>query len=164
MASMFLILKTQDLTSAVFVCPSSNAQPSPLPGVGTNPAGPGSYQCWPDTPLYNVVSYSIECPFPSSTALCRRLEVERGHRPGLCHCRGHQSRHPRLRFSRARLRVLAVTPAPREFDDGRQLAQPPAGRAERDVRGLPRGVVPKLLCRLDAGNWNEHLAGQHLHV
>jgi prepilin-type N-terminal cleavage/methylation domain-containing protein len=68
-ASMFLILKTQDLTSAVFVCPSSNAQPSPLPGVGTNPAGPGSYQCWPDSPLYNVVSYSIECPFPSSTAL-----------------------------------------------------------------------------------------------
>jgi hypothetical protein len=66
---MFLILKTQDLTSAVFVCPSSNAQPSALPGVGTNPAGPGSYQCWPDNPLYNVVTYSIESPFPSSTAL-----------------------------------------------------------------------------------------------
>jgi prepilin-type N-terminal cleavage/methylation domain-containing protein len=68
-ASIFLILKSEDLTAAVFVCPSSNAQPSVFPATATGPAGPGSYQAWPDQPMVNALSYSFENPFPSSTAL-----------------------------------------------------------------------------------------------
>jgi prepilin-type N-terminal cleavage/methylation domain-containing protein len=76
-ASFFLIAKTQDLSAAVWVCPSSNAIPAPFPGVGTTiPPGPGSYTAWGDTGNGNNVqafnqylSYSMACPFPSSTAL-----------------------------------------------------------------------------------------------
>jgi prepilin-type N-terminal cleavage/methylation domain-containing protein len=68
-ASLFLILKSEDLTGAVFTCPSANAQPGNFAAVGTNPAGPQSYQCWQEVPVVTALSYSIECPFPSSTAL-----------------------------------------------------------------------------------------------
>lgn len=68
-ASFFLILKSEDLTGAVFTCPSANATPGNFAAVGTNPAGPQSYQCWQEIPVMNALSYSIECPFPSSTAL-----------------------------------------------------------------------------------------------
>jgi prepilin-type N-terminal cleavage/methylation domain-containing protein len=68
-ASFFLILKTQDLSAAVFNCPSSNATPGNFPAVGTNPAGPVGYQAWDQTNNYQYLSYSIECMFPSSTAL-----------------------------------------------------------------------------------------------
>jgi hypothetical protein len=66
---MFLILKSEDLTGAVFTCPSANAQPGNFSAVGTNPAGPSSYQCWQEQPVMSALSYSIECPFPTSTAL-----------------------------------------------------------------------------------------------
>jgi prepilin-type N-terminal cleavage/methylation domain-containing protein/prepilin-type processing-associated H-X9-DG protein len=71
LASFFLLFKTQDLTGAVFVCPSSNASPFNYPANGTNPAGPGSYDtfCDTNTVVNTVLSYSIECQFPSTTAL-----------------------------------------------------------------------------------------------
>jgi prepilin-type N-terminal cleavage/methylation domain-containing protein len=68
-ASMFLILKTQDLSTAVFDCPSSNATPGNFPAVGTNPAGPVGYQAWDSANNLQYISYSIENPFPSTTAL-----------------------------------------------------------------------------------------------
>ena len=68
-ASFFLILKSEDLTGAVFTCPSANATPGNFAAVGTNPAGPQSYQCWQEVGVVTALSYSIECPFPSSTAL-----------------------------------------------------------------------------------------------
>lgn len=68
-ASIFLILKSEDLTAAVFVCPSSNSQPGVFAATATGPAGPGSYQAWSDVPMGNAMSYSFENMFPSSTAL-----------------------------------------------------------------------------------------------
>jgi prepilin-type N-terminal cleavage/methylation domain-containing protein len=68
-ASIFLILKEEDLTAAVFVCPSSNAQPSVFSATAGGPAGPGSYQAWPDQPMVNALSYSFENPYPTATAL-----------------------------------------------------------------------------------------------
>jgi prepilin-type N-terminal cleavage/methylation domain-containing protein len=67
--SMFLILKTQDLSAAVFNCPSANATPGNFPAVGGNPAGPAGYIAWDPTNNSQFLSYSIEDMFPSSTAL-----------------------------------------------------------------------------------------------
>jgi prepilin-type N-terminal cleavage/methylation domain-containing protein/prepilin-type processing-associated H-X9-DG protein len=73
LASFFLLFKSTDLTSAVFVCPSSNASPwnYPANAAGNLPAGPGSYDTFCDTnnKINTVLSYSMECPFPSNTAL-----------------------------------------------------------------------------------------------
>lgn len=68
MCSIFLLLKTEDLTPAVFVCPSTDATPGVFPANGTLPSGPASYDCWPSSYL-NYMSYSVECQFPSRTAL-----------------------------------------------------------------------------------------------
>ena len=68
LASIFLILKSEDLTPAVFVCPSSNCTPGPFPSINGLAAGPGSYDCWPN-PQLNYLSYSVECQFPTATAL-----------------------------------------------------------------------------------------------
>jgi prepilin-type N-terminal cleavage/methylation domain-containing protein len=84
MASFFLLMKTQDLSAAVFNCPSSSeapnglAYPAPMPGnaAGTVPAGPSQYIGWGDTAgadntnaFNNYLSYSMACPFPTPTAL-----------------------------------------------------------------------------------------------
>jgi prepilin-type N-terminal cleavage/methylation domain-containing protein len=84
MASFFLLMKTQDLSAAVFNCPSSSevanglAYPAPLPGntAGTSPSGPSQYIGWGDTAgadnanaFHNYLSYSMACPFPTTTAL-----------------------------------------------------------------------------------------------
>jgi len=67
--SMFLTLKTQDLSAAVFNCPSANATPGNFPAVAGNPAGPQGYIAWDLNNNSQFLSYSIESPFPSSTAL-----------------------------------------------------------------------------------------------
>jgi prepilin-type N-terminal cleavage/methylation domain-containing protein len=68
MTSIFLLLKTEDLTPAVFVCPSTEATPGVFPANGTSPPGPASYDCWAP-PYLSYMTYSLECPFPSTTAL-----------------------------------------------------------------------------------------------
>ena len=71
-ASFFLVLKFSNLSPAVFICPSSNtATPCPFPGYNGLPGGPQSYDCWGDpggTPFRAYLSYSMESPFPSTTA------------------------------------------------------------------------------------------------
>jgi len=71
-ASFFLLQKTQDLTAAVFNCPSSNATPCPFssPG-GTIPPGPANYNAWADkvSPMNTYLSYSMQNPFPTTTAI-----------------------------------------------------------------------------------------------
>ncbi|HEY2586985.1 MAG TPA: DUF1559 domain-containing protein [Tepidisphaeraceae bacterium] len=67
--SMFLILKTQDLSAAVFNCPSSNSTPGNFPAVSPNPAGPTGYIAWDINNNSQFLSYSIENMFPSGTAL-----------------------------------------------------------------------------------------------
>lgn len=62
MASFYLLLKNTDLTTDVFVCPSSNAERAM---VGQDVQG---YSNWPRKYIqYN--SYSYNCPFPSTTAV-----------------------------------------------------------------------------------------------
>lgn len=72
MTSIFLLLKTEDLTPAVFVCPSTDATPEvflPNPVNGqTLPPTPQSYDCW-GPPYLSFMSYSLECPFPTPSAL-----------------------------------------------------------------------------------------------
>lgn len=67
MTSIFLLLKTQDLTPAVFVCPSTDATPGMFPATATYPTGPASYNCW-GPPYLSFMTYSVECPFPTATA------------------------------------------------------------------------------------------------
>jgi len=66
LCSFFLLLKTQDLSPAVFTCPSSSAVPDPLPGYNNFPAGPTGYISW-ESPITNYMSYSMQCPFPNNT-------------------------------------------------------------------------------------------------
>jgi len=73
-ASFFLIARTQDLVASVFDCPSSSATPDPFSNSaagalvnGGNP-GPQGYCSWDPTPSA-YLSYSMQCPFPSSTAI-----------------------------------------------------------------------------------------------
>jgi len=62
-SSLFLLLRTQDITTGVFVCPSSNAEAWDY-GGGCNTA-----QNWVDFQSFKNLSYSYENPFPSSTAI-----------------------------------------------------------------------------------------------
>lgn len=70
-ASFFLVAKTQDLAPAVWNCPSSPASPDPFANStaanGGNPGAQG-YSSW-DGPVTSYLSYSMQCPFPSSQAV-----------------------------------------------------------------------------------------------
>jgi prepilin-type N-terminal cleavage/methylation domain-containing protein/prepilin-type processing-associated H-X9-DG protein len=79
-ASFFLILKTGDITSEVFICPSSQGERA-YQGVDINGTGAmAGYSNWqtggPDTDTAAVggpnfatnLSYGYTCPFPSTTA------------------------------------------------------------------------------------------------
>jgi len=74
-ASFFLVAKTQDLGNSVFNCPSASAQPQPFSNstaTGTsNIPGPTLYSSWgePGTSVETYLSYSMQCPFPSQTAV-----------------------------------------------------------------------------------------------
>ncbi|HEV2293053.1 MAG TPA: DUF1559 domain-containing protein [Tepidisphaeraceae bacterium] len=63
-AALFLLLRTQDITSEVFTCPSSNAEKDSF-GGGTNSAINKSNF----TDLLKNLSYSYQHPYPSSTAI-----------------------------------------------------------------------------------------------
>jgi prepilin-type N-terminal cleavage/methylation domain-containing protein/prepilin-type processing-associated H-X9-DG protein len=63
-ASLYLLLRTQDITAEVFVCPSSNAEKWDF-GGGANTAQ--NFVNW--TAYKKNLSYSYENPFPSSTAI-----------------------------------------------------------------------------------------------
>ena len=62
--ALFLLLRTQDITSEVFTCPSSNAEKDTF-GGGTNSAINKSNF----TDLVKNLSYSYQHPYPSSTAI-----------------------------------------------------------------------------------------------
>ena len=65
MASFFLLQKTQDLSPIVFNCPTSGTTPDPF---AASPNGPAVYSCW-DAPANKYLSYSMQVPFPSKSAL-----------------------------------------------------------------------------------------------
>ena len=72
--SFFLVLKTQDLTSEVFNCPSASAERDPFvahsSGGATNQGGPQAYCNWSggDDTVLPHLSYSYIVPFPTLTA------------------------------------------------------------------------------------------------
>jgi prepilin-type N-terminal cleavage/methylation domain-containing protein/prepilin-type processing-associated H-X9-DG protein len=69
-SSFFLVLKTQDLTSEVFVCPSSSAERAQFNFNGSNQQS-GAQNVWnfsnSGDPA-SVISYSYIVPFPTSNA------------------------------------------------------------------------------------------------
>ena len=73
-ASFFLIWKTQDLIAAVANCPSASATPDAFANSTAGPLangglpGAASYSSW-DTTVSNYLSYSMQCPFPSNSAI-----------------------------------------------------------------------------------------------
>jgi prepilin-type N-terminal cleavage/methylation domain-containing protein/prepilin-type processing-associated H-X9-DG protein len=72
-ASFFLCAKTQDLGNSVFNCPSSSAQPEPFSNSTNASAipGPTAYSSWgePGANPITYLSYSMQCPFPQTTAV-----------------------------------------------------------------------------------------------
>jgi prepilin-type N-terminal cleavage/methylation domain-containing protein/prepilin-type processing-associated H-X9-DG protein len=66
-AALFLLLRTQDITSEVFVCPSSNAEKWDYTG-GANTAQ--NFVNWSDINVMKKnLSYSYEDPYPCNTAI-----------------------------------------------------------------------------------------------
>jgi prepilin-type N-terminal cleavage/methylation domain-containing protein/prepilin-type processing-associated H-X9-DG protein len=63
-SSFFLVMKTQDLTSEVFICPSSSAERENFPQSG----GVQSYNNWPAARPSDTLSYSYIVPFPTTNA------------------------------------------------------------------------------------------------
>jgi prepilin-type N-terminal cleavage/methylation domain-containing protein len=63
-ASFYLILKTQDITPAVFICPSTQNVQDFGPGITY---GVQDMSNWTD--ITQNISYSYNCPFPSSSAV-----------------------------------------------------------------------------------------------
>jgi len=71
MASFFLAAKNEDLGAAVWNCPSASASPDPFSNSKSTtriPPGPQGYSGW-DGPANQYLSYSIQCMFPSTSAL-----------------------------------------------------------------------------------------------
>jgi prepilin-type N-terminal cleavage/methylation domain-containing protein/prepilin-type processing-associated H-X9-DG protein len=81
-ASFFLILKGGDITSELFVCPSSQGergyQGVDINGTGTAPGG-GGRSNWPTgdaaSSFATNLSYSYTCPFPTATARARGFKL-----------------------------------------------------------------------------------------
>jgi hypothetical protein len=65
-AALFLLLRTQDITSGAFVCPSTNVDPWDF-GGGVNTAQ--NWVNWPKSILAKHLSYSYQNPYPSTAAV-----------------------------------------------------------------------------------------------
>jgi prepilin-type processing-associated H-X9-DG protein len=63
-ASLFLLLRTEDITSAVFCCPSTSAQPDQYGGGGNTVLLRSNFSF-----LHSNLSYSYANPFPDNQAL-----------------------------------------------------------------------------------------------
>jgi prepilin-type N-terminal cleavage/methylation domain-containing protein/prepilin-type processing-associated H-X9-DG protein len=63
-ASIFLLMKTEELGAQIFVCPSSAGTP------GFQNYRVTDYSNFEDTPIWGqTMTYSMNCPFPGSTAI-----------------------------------------------------------------------------------------------
>ncbi|MEM8875205.1 MAG: DUF1559 domain-containing protein [Planctomycetota bacterium] len=76
-AALFMVLRTQDITSEVFVCPSSNQERwdfsfgATVPGAGSKSNEATEWSNWPSTTVQNNLSYSYQNPYPSTAAVSR---------------------------------------------------------------------------------------------
>jgi len=74
--ALYLLLRTEDITSSVFTCPSSNAT-ADVYGGGTNTA----LNQVNFTNIQNNLSYSYACPYPDTTALGSGYKMVQGLEP-----------------------------------------------------------------------------------
>jgi prepilin-type N-terminal cleavage/methylation domain-containing protein/prepilin-type processing-associated H-X9-DG protein len=74
--ALYLLLRTEDITSAVFVCPSSNATADQY-GGGTNTA----LNQINFTNIQSNLSYSYACPYPDTNALGSGYKMVQGLEP-----------------------------------------------------------------------------------
>jgi prepilin-type N-terminal cleavage/methylation domain-containing protein/prepilin-type processing-associated H-X9-DG protein len=68
-ASLFLLLRTEDITPAVFVCPSSNANAWDYSGGANTAQNFVNFGVVLATPVNTILSYSYENPYPSTGAI-----------------------------------------------------------------------------------------------
>jgi prepilin-type N-terminal cleavage/methylation domain-containing protein/prepilin-type processing-associated H-X9-DG protein len=67
--SIFLLIRTQDITTEVFVCPSSNAEKDDFGGTGAAAPGATAQNKTSFSNCKKNLSYSISNPFPGTTAI-----------------------------------------------------------------------------------------------
>jgi prepilin-type N-terminal cleavage/methylation domain-containing protein/prepilin-type processing-associated H-X9-DG protein len=79
--ALYLLLRTEDITSGVFVCPSSNATPDTF-GGGTNTA----LSQVNFTNIQNNLSYSYANPYPDAGALGSGFKMVAGIEPSFAVC------------------------------------------------------------------------------
>jgi len=89
-ASMFLILRTEEISAAVFVCPSSSATPENY-GGGTNTA---LNRCNFSSIAQNL-SYSYANPFPNAAVLGYGYKMNSSMSPDFASCRTSTPARPR---------------------------------------------------------------------
>jgi prepilin-type N-terminal cleavage/methylation domain-containing protein/prepilin-type processing-associated H-X9-DG protein len=68
-AALFLLLRTEDITPAVFVCPSSNANAWDYSGGANTAQNFCNFGVAANTPVATLLSYSYEDPYPSTSAI-----------------------------------------------------------------------------------------------
>jgi prepilin-type N-terminal cleavage/methylation domain-containing protein/prepilin-type processing-associated H-X9-DG protein len=78
---MYLLLRTEDITSAVFNCPSSSATPE-IYSDGGNATYSALNRCNFFTPLNSYLSYSYADPYPASQAASSGFKMNTSMDPG----------------------------------------------------------------------------------
>jgi prepilin-type N-terminal cleavage/methylation domain-containing protein/prepilin-type processing-associated H-X9-DG protein len=68
-AALFLLLRTEDITPAVFVCPSSNANAWDYAGGANTAQNFTNFGVSSGTPVNTILSYSYEDPYPNTTTI-----------------------------------------------------------------------------------------------
>lgn len=71
-AALFLLLRTQDITSEVFTCPKTNAQKWDYEGGNKNAL---DWSNWPRNTIFRNLSYSYINPYPDDAAKASGFEV-----------------------------------------------------------------------------------------
>jgi prepilin-type N-terminal cleavage/methylation domain-containing protein len=74
--ALFLLIRTEDITSAVFVCPSSNASPDNYGGAGNTAQNKINF-----TSIQNNLSYSYANPYADSSAVSNGFRMVQGLDP-----------------------------------------------------------------------------------
>jgi prepilin-type processing-associated H-X9-DG protein len=75
-ASLFLLLRNEDIGPAVFTCPSSNTLPDPFHNTNERGTFTAGFCANFDTPLNVYLSYSYACPFADSAATAAGFKLD----------------------------------------------------------------------------------------
>jgi prepilin-type N-terminal cleavage/methylation domain-containing protein/prepilin-type processing-associated H-X9-DG protein len=72
-SALFLLLRTEDITSAVFTCPSANQQPDTYLASGYTALNQNNFSS-----ITNCLSYSYQCPYPNTIAVAAGFKFVQG--------------------------------------------------------------------------------------